>query len=314
MLGEQRIIAGQGAQTVRFIPVDRLGRPARVTSATYVIVDVDRSEDDSERTIASGTATLAAVNTTTTAACGYGQASPQQVAITLATDVTAGHCYLLSSDAGGRSLVNVAAITGTTLQTTHRISGAYATGSAFQSIELEATFPLAEANDSEAIDDARRYQCVFTYTLDGETWCSAVMVHLTRYAGEAWITEDYLAIGMPTIADRMRNRLRPQDVICYATQAFRTELASAGQDPEQYRTGDVGAFAIRAKAIEWALRHLAAAGGSDADLALADKLETAYDKLIRQITTVRPGHGTVKLSQGDDQATDPELAGFFRRS
>lgn len=310
MLAEPRVIFGQGDQTIRFVPVDRNGRPTRVTSATYSIVDIDRAQDDARRVIATGAAVLAAVSTTTSAACGHGQPSPQSITLTSAALVSAGRTYLLSSDAGGRSLVTIAAITGTNAQTLHRISGAYATGSAFQSIELEATFPAAAAADEEALQDGRRYQIVWTYAIEGEPWITAQLVHFVRYSGEAWITEAECVLGYPTMPDRMRNRGRISDAIAMATDDVIGELEGSNIVAEQYRTSSNGRRAVRFRALEYCLRWLE---GAD-DLALADKYETRFDRLIRTIITAHPGDA-VKLNQTDDAAEgSAEVAGYFRRS
>lgn len=309
MIPAPKVYAGQGAQTIRFIPVDKQGRPARVTSATYTIVDVDHSEDSSERTITSGAATLAAVDTTITAAAGASASDAKRLTVTSATGITVGRTYLLASVGGRyRNLVTVAGLASTTVYAHYPISGVYAASDTFQAIELEATFPLAEANDAEAIDDGRRYQIVWSYTLEGESFLTPQEVHLLRYSGEAWITEADVVRAYPPVVDRARNRFSITDAIVVASEDLAMELESSGQTPEQFRTSRVGLWAVRFRAIEYCLRW----AGSDADLILADKYESRWTKAMLTLTGSSPGKA-IKLSQGDDSAVTGGVDGLFKK-
>lgn len=296
---------GEGDQTLAFCPMDSHGRHARVASATYVIVDVDEGEDSPDRTIASGSATLGGINTTTTAACGQGTANAKVIALTSATGVTEGRTYLLSGT-GQRHLVLVAEVSGDNVYTHGGIPGAFATGATFQSIELEATFPSAVANDQERIQDGDRFQVVWSYTLEGEPHITAQAIEFRRYRGEAWISEVDMLQGYPLLADRMRNRIRPSDAITVATQDLITEFESSGVDASQFRTSMTGLTAIRFRAIAYALRWL---NGPD-DLALADTYDNRYERLAKGIIQGPGGRG-IKLSQSEDQAVNPRVDGFF---
>lgn len=299
------VFYGQGDQPVRLVPVDRNGKAARVTSATYVIVDVGESEESTTRQVASGSATLGDVDTTTTAACGQGTADAKAVPLTSVADIVQGHSYLLTSG-GRRHLVTVATIGASSVGLVHAVPEAFPTGATFQDVELEAEFPEAVANDVERIRDGDRFQIVWTYELDGEAWITAQMIDFRRYRGEAWITEADFFSGMPLLADRMRNRITPGDCIVAATQDVVGEFESSGVDASQFRTGTVGLLAVRFRAIAYALRWL---NGSD-DQALADKYDDRYERLIKSIIQ-GPGGKTVKLSQSEDQAVNPRVDGFF---
>lgn len=306
-MNEATIRYGQGAQTIRFIPVDRAGRPVRVTSATFTIIDIDEGEESPERTIASGAASLSAVNTTLSAAGGAGEPDPRALSLTSVAGVTEGRTYLASAS-NGRCLVTVDAIAGSVVTAKDTPSVSFASGAAFQACELEASFPLSEANDSDAIEQGRRYQCTWVYTLQGEQWCTAQSVHLVRYSGEAWITEDFVYRLAPTLADRMRGRFRTSDAIAAATQDLIAELESAGQRAEGYRTGEPGQVAIRFRAIEYALRWL----GGETDVSLADLYQSRYERLRDNFITGKPGTAQ-SMSATDDVAVSPRIDGIFNR-
>lgn len=305
MRGVPEVFYGQGDQTVYLVPVDRNGSPRRVTSATYTIVDVGEGEESTDRTIASGSASLGSIDTTTTAACGQGTANAKVIALTSAVGVSVGRSYLLSA-AGQRHQVLVADVVGSNVHTHSPIPAAFATGAAFQSIELEATFPSAVANDQERIQDGDRFQIVWVYEIDDEPWITGQMIAFRRYRGEAWITEADFFQGYPLLADRMRNRIRPSDAIVAATQDLIVEFESSGQDASQFRTNETGLLAIRFRAIAYALRWL---NGPD-DLALADTYDNRWERLSKSIIQ-GPGGRNVKLSQTGDEATNPRVDGFF---
>ncbi len=298
---------GQGAQTLRFVPTDRAGRPVRVASATYTIVDLDEGTGSLDREIASGSATLAAVNTTTSAAAGAGQSNPRAVTLTSAALVTEGRQYLLST-ANGRSLVTVDALTGSVVTAKHTPSVAFPSGSAFQSIELEATFPADEANDSDAIADGRRYQIVWVYTLQGEQWCTGQIVRLTRYSGEPWITEEDVLGGFPTLADRIRGKFRISDAIAAAQKDVLAEIESAGKEAEYFRTSVQGEVGVRNRAIEYAHRWL----NNERDDAVADLYLARWEKFTASLMT-GTGGTAINVNKADDMAEPPRIDGLFER-
>lgn len=304
---DQQVKYGRGAQTLRFVPIDRAGRPVRVTSATFVIVDVDESEDSTDREIASGSASLAAVNTTLAASGGAGEPDPRALVLTSGTGVTEGRQYLLST-AIGRSLVTVDAVSSASVQVKNTPSVAFPSGSAFQAIELEAEFPAGEANDSDAIEEGRRYQIVWTFTLQGEEWRTGQMIYLVRYSGEAWITEEDVIRAYPTLPDRIRGKCRISDAICVATEDLIAELESADQRAESYRTSTPGAVAIRNRAIEYCLRWC----NTDPDTANADLYMARYERLVQNFITGTPGNA-VKLDKATDQAVNARIDGIFNR-
>lgn len=303
----QKVRYGQGAQTIRLVPIDRAGRPVRVASATFVIADVNEGEDSSDREIASGSASLSAVNTTLSVAAGAGEPNPRLMALTSAVGVTEGRRYLVSTPAG-RALVTVDNVTGSAVTIKDTPSVAFPSGSLFQSIELEATFPALEANDSEAIDDLRDYQCTWSYTLQGEQWVTAQMVWLVRYSGEAWVTEDEVVRRWPTMPDRIRGRVRITDAITVATEDLIAELESAGVRAEYYRTAVPGMVAVCYRAIEYCLRWC----GTEEDTSTAELFQSRFEKLVGNFITGKPGTAQ-RIEPQDDTAISAQIDGLFIR-
>lgn len=298
---------GQGAQTLRFVPIDRAGRPVRVTSATYVIVDIDEGEDSPDREIASGSAAISAVSTTLSVAGGVGTANPRALTLASGTDVTEGRQYLLST-AIGRNLVTVDSAVTTAIQLKNPPTIAFPSGAAFQAIELEATFPLAEANDEDALSDGRTYQVVWTYTLQGEQWVTGQIVHLVRYSGEAWIDEEWAIGGWPPLPTRIRGKCRISDGIACATADFIGELESANKRAESYRATMQGALAIRYRTIEHCLRWC----NTDQDTETANLFQSRYEKIMVNLITGVPGTA-INLDPVDDVQTSARIDGLFNK-
>lgn len=302
----QKVRYGQGAQTLRLVPIDQAGRPTRVTSATYSLIDVREMETSSDRVIASGSATLASVDTTLSAAGGVGQANPRQLTLTSAASVTAGRRYLVST-AEGRAIVVAERVSGSLVTIRDPVPLALPAGSTFQSLELEATFPADEANDADAIREGREYQCTWSYSLQGEAMLVAQAVWLVRYTGEAWITEDEVARGYPSLPDRARGKCRIQDAITVATEDLIAELESAGRKAEGYRTGQPGAVAIRNRATEYVLRWI---GSGDADAAMAEICMDRYQRLVGNMITGAPGTAS-DMDHYDDVKRSARIDGLF---
>jgi hypothetical protein len=298
---------GQGAQTIRFIPIDRHGRPVRVTSATFAIVDVDQGDDSADRTIASGSASLAAVDTPLSAAGGAGEPDPRRLTLTSAVGVTVGRQYLVAT-AAGRALVTVDDVTGSVVTLKHTPAIAFPSGATFQAIELEASFPLSEANDPDAIEQQRDYQCTWSYSLQGESWVTPQMVWLMRYSGEAWITEEDVLLAWPTMTSRIRGRVSIHDAITVATQDLIAELESADVRAEYYRTALPGHVAIRNRAIEYCLRWC----GGEEDIAAAELYQSRYEKLVGNFITGKPGTAQ-RMDAHSDTQQPARIDGIFNK-
>lgn len=305
-MSEPRVRYGQGEQTIRFIPVDRFGRPVRVTAATYTIIDLGEGEDSPDQQIATGAAVLPAVDTTLSASGGAGEGNPRALTLTSTTGVAEGRTYLLSSG-GSRSLVVVDGITGSVVTSKDSPSSAYPSGSTFQAIELEALFPLSEANDPDALTEARRYQIAWTYSLHGETHVVCQLVWLVRYDGEAWITETDVIGLYPPLANRVRGpELSIARSIATATQEFIAQLESAGIVAENYRTSTPGQTAIAFRATEYCLRWM----GGEKDLALAELFQQRYENIVNNLIIGKPGKA-VQLEPVDNRETSARIDALF---
>lgn len=154
------IYLGQGDQALYHVP------PLRVASATYSIEDTTLGEDNADRVLGSGAATLDAFDEVLTAASGSGTTDPRAIAAPGASAVV-GAPYVLEAADGQSELLTVAGAAVAAVQATSPLSGQYATGSRLRGVRLSATFPSADAARAELLEEDRLLLVTWTYTLAG---------------------------------------------------------------------------------------------------------------------------------------------------
>jgi len=306
------VLFAGGDQTLRFVPVDRHGDPNRITGATYGIVDLRRGTTDSDRTIvAAGTAAgLGAASTTLSAAAGPSQAYPDRLAVGSVASFVAGRTFIVEDADGERETFVLDRIDSSNLYLFARypLRRDYASGATVRAVELEATFPEAEAADeSDTVDSGGGpYQLTWSYSVGGEDYLVPEVVWVSRYTSQPLVTEQEVLLAHPPMASRIRGRFGVGDAIAVATQDFTADLEAAGVDVTYLRTTHSGLRACRAKALEYLFRWL----GSEQDLTEADRWEKRYEATLANLTTGKSPQGTAKVSPSDDTAQAGTDAGY----
>lgn len=296
---------GQGAQTIRWVPIDDMGIPRRVSAATYSIVDLREAEDTSRRTVAASTsATASSVSTTTTAVAGPSTANPRLVSLTSLTGIRTGGAYMLShgSAAVDETITVSRTITGALqVQTSRPLTRAFPSGSTFTGLELEATFPADVADDETRLDLGGGPFCViWVYTIGEQRYVTPQDVWITRYGATPWVRPDQVYRYMPGLASSTGGEsFDPEQAIMAATDDLFEALSSAAtplRDPSNFR-GDASATAYVAKrAIVYLLR---AARDADA-LALSQVYADEAKGHLNNLTTGRPPTRAVSVDPVDD--------------
>lgn len=309
---QHRVIFAEGAQSLLHVPVDRRGRAVRVASATYSIVDLRKTEESSDRTIASGSATIAATSTALTAAAGPSSTDGFLVPVTSATGITAGHFYLLSAADGRSELFQVRAVSNNNVYATHELVGDYTTTDSVVAIEMSASFPSGEAADElELQDGAGPYQVTWEYTIEDQLYLVPEIVWLTRYSVQPFITEADVIVAYPTLGSLARRRVTIADAIAAATQDYVAEAESAGKDPTLYRATHLAKVAVRERAIGYVLGWC----GKDNEAAKHDE---AFMRYVNQMFVGVPKTGSVTVDRDDNVAVaggdQRQQSRFLRRS
>lgn len=296
---------GQGAQTLRCVPVDALAVVRRVTSATYRIDDMREAEGVTRRAVVASTAATApSVSTTITAAAGPSTASPRRVTVASLTGIRVGGVYLLSNAGASDEAVTVARIytTGLELEFTRSLSRPFVTGSTFQGLELEGTFPGDVAGDSLRLDNGGGpFQVTWSYTIGGQIYVSPRELWLTRYGMAPWVRFDDCEPHLPGLAQSIGEAVDPAQAIRGATDdalAHLLESTSGRRDPAYFRGNLSLDLAVRKRAIYYML--LGGRGGPLIDL--ADRYATEASQHLHNLTEGRPPSRTVYVEPVTDTA------------
>lgn len=307
------ILHGQGAITLRHIPVDRNGRPRVVASATFEIVDLRYSEDSADRPVDSGAATVGTVNTTLTAAAGPGQTDTDLLAVASATGISVGRPFLLAAADGVAEVVSVRVVSASNVYTHFELRHDYAIGASLRSLELTAAFPAAEANDDTEIEaEPHPYQVTWTYTIDDEVYVVPQVLWLSRVSLAPVLTELDVLGAYPTIGARLRNRADLTDAIKVAHDDYLAEVVASGRNPAEFRGNSTVPVVLRARALEYAFRWC---GPAPHDVAESEKFGSQFRYLIGQLLHGRPRPNTVTVSQPTNTGTQDTVSThpFLRR-
>lgn len=277
-----RLTYGAGAQTVRTVALDQRGQPARVASATYAVVDLRYSADDSGHVLASGAATVDSVSTTTASATGRGAADPRAVTVASATGITVGRRYLLQK--GGRAVVvQVAGIDGTTIRFASPVEVVMASGAAFLGLELSCSVPSAVCDEEDYLDNPD--VLALRWTPDGLLpYLEPLFVERTAPAQHA-SPEDIFKMD-PTLHAYAGDDMTAAGALTQAQDDLNVDLLAAGVEDDQILAGPIGRRAL----IYCAAYHLIKHSTDPSAVTRAER----YHARWRELTTA--------LLQGRDKA------------
>jgi hypothetical protein len=313
------ILYAQGAQTIRAVPIDALGLPRVVTSATYRIVDLREGEDTSSRdVVASTAATVSTVSTTTAAAAGPSAANPKALTLTSATGVRVGGVYLLRDTSGAvEEAVTIARLVSTAAETTRPIMRAFASGAAFLGLEIEGTFPSNVAADEARLDNGGGpFQATWTYTIGSQLYVAPRELWLTRYGVAPWVRPDEVFRHLPGHSSVVGDSVSPEEAIRAATDDLCEHLQSSGswrRDPAYFRGNLSADLYVRKRALVYMLR------GSRSDAALALAVDYAGEALqhANNLTEGRPPTRSVAVDPVTNTASPggekQAAGGYFAR-
>jgi hypothetical protein len=299
---------GDGAFTLLGVAFDFDGRITRPTSATFVILDLRYGEDDTNRVVqASTAATVDAVSTTTSGASGGSQANRALVQVADETGVTADGRYLLTdATTGHRTMVGVANLVGKKVYLKEPLTRDYATGSTFEGIDVSATFPAAEANDEDRLDNGGG-----PYAIDW-TWVGVNpttqrdITYVKRNPEFQWrVTLNECANVSPSLAKQLVNTDNAAEhFLEQAHHDYYAELAAIGRDPANFYGGPNHDEYIK---YRWAMHgHRYLPGGSDGYHArLAGEFERRALILLHTFTS--PGNNPVDtvIVDSDEDSAEP---------
>lgn len=299
---------GQGAQTVRWVPIDANGVPRRVTSATYRIDDLREPLEGSRRVVVASTgATVSPVDTTLAADAGPETANPKRITLASVTGIQVGGVYMLTDgDAPSDEAVTVVRVNASEsgVELSRALPRSFASGDAFQGIELTGTFPADVANDETRLDlGGGPFQVTWSATIGGVLYIERRELWISRYGSAPWVRFDECAKHLPGLDQVVGSAIDPTAAIAAATDDFHEALMSTGagweRDPTTYRGNISADLYVRKRAIYYML----IGSRSDDSIALADRFAEEARTHVNNLLTGRPGTKTVATHPVNDTAT-----------
>ncbi len=295
-----RAIYNQGDQRISVVPIHPVtGAPVVVDSGSDVtvsIVDLRWHDQATQHTVlASTTVTQDAFSAALTGSAGYSQASPHTIPVD-ASAAALGRTYLLEDATGQREAVQLRSINGTTSAfSVHRLRRNYVATDTLRGVELVATFPSAEANDEDSVEDAGGpYLATWTYVVDGQTVVLPTELWVDRYSLTPPIDDAWVLMGQPTMANRAREDVSP--AIAVSWQDWLAKLESRGEDPSLFPPSHTVKVALRKLALSYLNQW---ASGGDADNDLARELKSEATDLFNDVLTGNVPRDQVKLTRDD---------------
>lgn len=292
-----RLTYSGGAQVVR-THVLHDGRPVVPASATYAVVDLRYDADDSGHTVESGSATVDSVSTTISAAAGRGTANPRQLTVTSATGIVAGRRYLLTT--GGRpAVVQVVAVSGTTLLLSAPLSGYFPSSSTFVGLEIYATVSLTVCATDDYLDEPNRL--AIRWTPSGYApFLEAI--HLERLAPAPLVTVDDVLRLDSSLHSYLTDDTSLTDALAQAIEDFGIEMMCAGVDDDEILAGPIGRSAIKHRCA-W---HVLKGSSDPSAVTRAEKYEARWAHLVAELLQGWDKAKTARLTK-DATAEAPDL-------
>ncbi len=312
-----RVIYNQGDQRISVVPIHpRTGAPVVVdsgSSVTCTIVDLREHDEATDHTVLATTAiSQDTFSTTLTAAAGYSQADPQAISAHTSLAVV-GRTYLLEDTDGKQEAVQLSTVGATSASSTYPVRGNFPAGSRLLGVELSATFPSAEADDEDSVEDrGGPYLVTWTYVVGGETIVLPTTLWVDRYSMPPPIDDAFVLKAQPDIAERVRGRAKIANAIATAWEDWITEVELTGKDPSLLPASLPVRVAVRHMALSYLNRQ---ASGTDADIAEADRQENLAREKFGSILNGRMPQSQAELTRDDvDHVAQPKGHSIFSLS
>lgn len=241
-MATHRAYFGKGTQTLITTP-HRDGRPVRVASATYAILDTRFGESSDQHVlVAAGTVGIVdPASTILTNTAGRNAPDHRVITVSSTAGFVRGHTYILQSPSGYVEEVKISeVVSGTALRVDAEIRGEFAVASALKGFEVSASFPEEAANDSAKLDDM---PWILVWTFPGFPPIREP-IHLERGEEAQLATHSDLVRLDPNIAKLGGNVFDTASALLSAHKRWRNDLMLGGAIESDLITADLGQEAV----------------------------------------------------------------------
>jgi len=288
--------------------------PVRVASATYLIEKMNVSPGSSDRTIASGAATLDTATEVITAIAGPGQVDPTKLTMASTSGFTVGNFYSIHDGTSvgiEETFECVAVSTNAYILSAHPLSRAYPIGSTVNGIQFVASFPDATAADENFIKGPYPIRVIWEYALNGVSLPFQEQIEIVRYKG----SDLDLAQCVADVKDMWPNveellEHKGANAIMRAAELTRrriqVKLKAKNDEPHLFLMGEQGRWALM-----WGtMKMLAQFGLSPGNRDTADfmsECEQSFCEAFHDLTIGEPGHDAMEVDKDEDVAAAGEV-------
>lgn len=302
-----KVYYSKGTQTLYTVP-HKDGRPVRVASATYSILDTRYGESSELKTVvpAGTVAVVDPASTTLSFKAGSNASDPRVLTVASTAGFLPHHSYLLTSPDGQAELVPIVAVaSGTALQAAANISGRFPAGSTLRGVEVAAVFPDTAADDKTKLDEMA---WILTWSITGFAPKPELIFLVRADEGQLATLADLKELNS-TLASRDvgGNKDITASALNRAHKTWRNDLRLAGAT-DGLLTGDLGNEAVT---------HLAAAlileiSADEIDQKLAEQYRQRYNELRAALQTGALKPGVVNVEPTNETADKRNPAKLFR--
>jgi hypothetical protein len=282
------VIYGLAGQELRHV------MPSRVASATYEITDLRKAQDDPERVLASGAATVPAWSLTVDDFAGPSQPEGARVFVSATAGPAIGDTVVVTESDGSFEAFSVSAIElDDYLDASSLLAGSYDPGATVQSVTITAPVPPAIYDFEDALDDQRPLRVEWRYGLAVVT----EPIQLVRQGEALASVGPALATarqGYPTLGVHLLEGLTAEQLAAYALKRVESDLVARRIDPASLMAGVQGEMLLAAKIVHEAAIRGYAPGMRPLDDFVAEA-ETDYSTQLEALVVGGAGGQTFQL-------------------
>jgi hypothetical protein len=278
-----RVIFGLAGELLRHTT------PARVAAASYEITQLQKAQDDPDRVLASGAATVPAWVLTVDAPAGPSEADGQEIPVSSTVGPVIGDMAAIISTDGSFEAFEVAGIeAGDHLQALGFLAEDYPISSTVEGLTITAPVPLELYDFEDALDDRRPLRVEWRYSLGGVEVRVTEPIELIRQTDAITSTGPALAHvrrGYPDMGRNLPEGLALEQLAEVAVLEVRAELDSRGLDYSSIMMGDQGTTLLAARIVHEA----ASRGYAPGMVALHDFQDARYTDYTTKLEAVVVG-------------------------
>lgn len=294
------VYRGQGDQPLVHVP------PIRVTSATFIIEDTTRGDDNADRVIDSGAATIDPLVFSLSEDSGAGTTAPREINVATGGTAFVGHTYALEDGDGQTELVELVGVTSTMATASGDISQQYLSATAgFRGVELSATFPSADAAREDLQEEERPLRVTWTYTLADRTVRVPEQVRVLRNGradGYLGLAETTLRKDWPEVV-----RLLPphsnsvRDLVAACARGIAARLKGRNIAPDTFFAGAQGFEVLLLRCLWRVAERGHGPRGVDPEQ-WAEDMKINYVTMWKGLVQGEPGIDTAETDRRNDEA------------